>query len=96
MFQGTVSRLSFNTQATASEIQGNVDVVLLTGTEDIDTIVPRVSGVGAQLIHLIATGGAVALTTDGNISAAETIPDEKCIALVYHPSTGKWYPQSAA
>lgn len=97
MFQGTVSRQSVSVQASStSGVVANTDVIELTGSTQIETITPRVAGVGSQVVWLVPTAGAVALGTSGNIAAAETCPQNKATPLVYLQSTEKWYPISAA
>lgn len=96
MFQGTVSRLSVKAITSAAEISADADVLVLSGTTEITDILPRVSGVGSQMVWLVPTGGAISLAASGNIAAAETAPDLKATPLIYVQSTGKWYPVSAA
>lgn len=96
MFPGSVSKLSQKSYASAATIQGDADVIVLSGNTQIETIKPYTSGVGSQLIWLIPTASAINLGVAGNIAAAETCPQNKATCLVYVQSTSKWYPVSAA
>lgn len=97
MFQGTVSRLSVSEQASSTAgVVAKTDVIVLSGTTQIETITPKTAAIGSQVVWLVPTGGAVVLGTSGNIAAAETCPQDKATPLVWVQSTGKWYAISAA
>ena len=91
MFPGTTSKCSESVLASATTIFPKTDIVRLTGTTAIATIVPPYAGFSGILI-LVPTGGNVATTTAGNISAVVTMVDEQSCVLVYSKTAEKWYP----
>lgn len=98
MYPGVTTRLTFNTQASATTIQGDKDLVKLTGTTQVETINPKsLNKAGmAQLLYLLPLSGSVALGTAGNIAVAQTMIISKVTVLVWDPTTGKWYPHALA
>jgi hypothetical protein len=98
MYPGFTTRLSYNTQASATTIQGNADLIKLTGTTAVATIVPKLPSptVQAQLLFLLPLDGTVASTTAGNIAVVQSLIINKVAVLVYDPVTAKWYPHALA
>ena len=98
MFPGLTTRLSFGTKAAATSIDADKDVIALTGTTAIATIIPKVANRAgmAQLLFLIPTGGAVATTTAGNIAVVQSMGNNLVTCLVWHPTLAKWYPHALA
>lgn len=98
MFPGITTRLSAKTKASATSIDGDADIIALTGTTAIATIIPKVPNKAnqGQVIGLIPTGGAVATTTAGNIAVVQSMANNQLTLLYYHPTLNKWYPHALA
>lgn len=92
MIPGTTTKLSEKIEASASTIQVDKDMILLTGTTAITTLVPHFGGGFSGIVILVPTGGDVATLTTGNISLAVTMPDMRSTVLVYSKVNNKWYP----
>jgi hypothetical protein len=92
MFPGLTTKLSEETVASAASINVKADIVKLTGTTAIATIIPNFGGGFSGIIVVVPTGGAVATLTTGNISLAVTMPDERATVLVYSKENNLWYP----
>jgi hypothetical protein len=92
MIPGRIARLSEETQASATSI-GPVksDVVLVTGSTQIDTIIPFAGGrVWGQEIKLIPTDGSVVLGTGGNILVGITAVINRAVYMNWVVSLQKW------
>ena len=92
MIPGFTTKLTEETLASAATISPTKDLVRLTGTTSIATIVPHFGGGFSGVLFLVPTGGNVATLTTGNISAAVTMVDERITVLVYSKATDTWYP----
>lgn len=90
MIPGTTSKMSESTVASDTSIIAATDVVLLTGTTQVETIQPRTGGFG-QFLVLIPTAGSVVLGTSGNILIGITAVINRAVFMTYVKSTGKWY-----
>jgi hypothetical protein len=91
-FPGTVGRLSQVVVATTTTIDANADVLIVTGTNDIVNITPRVSGVGCQLVWIIPVSGEVDITAAGNVAVAVTCATDVAQPLIYTPYDSSWHP----
>jgi len=94
MIPGRIARLSEETQASAATI-GPVksDIVLVTGTTQVDTITPFAGGkIWGQMIILIPTAGSVVLSTSGNILIGITAVINRGVVMTFVPSLAKWSP----
>jgi len=92
MIPGRVARLSEETQASAATI-GPVksDIVKVTGTTQVDTIVPFAGGrVWGQMIIFIPTDGSVILSTAGNILVGITAVINRAVYMTWVVSLQKW------
>lgn len=98
MFPGLTTRLSSKTKASATSIDGDADLIILTGTTAIATIIPKSMNKNgqAQLLFLVPVDGAVATTTAGNIVAVQSMLQNRVSVFVWAPSTQKWYPHALA
>lgn len=90
MIPGTVSKVSEQTVASAATITAKADVVKVTGTTTINTIIPGLGTAVGQLLILIPTDGAVTLGTSGNILVGLATSQNRACFLVYVKSLGKW------
>ena len=94
-FPGQISKLSERIVASAASIDANADVLIVTGTAAIATLVPKTPGVGNQSVILIPLAAATLVAT-GNISVAVALVVNRAQSLVYSRSQNKWYPGIAA
>jgi hypothetical protein len=92
MFTGLVSKFSEETLASAATITPTKDLVNVTGTTTIDTIVPPKNGGFSGFVVIVPTAGTVATSTSGNIMVAVSMPINRPTLLVYSKSANKWYP----
>lgn len=91
MIPGTTSKLSESTLASAATISPKTDVVLVTGTTAINTIVPSFGGGFGGLLVLIPTNAAgVTLGTSGNILVGIAAAQNRAVWLNFVRSLGKW------
>lgn len=90
MIPGSVSKLSESTVASAASISVKTDIVLVTGTTQINTIIPGLGTGNCQFLVLIPTAGSVILGTSGNILVGITAVINRAVFLVYVRSLDKW------
>jgi len=96
MFQGAVSKRSEKKIAAAAVIDANADVLVLTGAVGVVTINPKVLGIAAQTVVLVAFDSTIALANTGNIATAATLTVGRTTTLTYTRATGKWHAELAA
>jgi hypothetical protein len=94
-FPGQISKLSERIVASAASVDANADVLIVTGTAAIATIVPKTPGVGNQMVILVPLAAATLVAT-GNIAVAVALVVNRAQTLVYSRSQNKWYPGIAA
>lgn len=90
MIPGSVSKLTESTVASAASVTAKTDVVKLTGTTQVNTIVPGLGTAQGQFLVLVPADGSVVLGTTGNISVGITAVINRAVFLVYVKSLGKW------
>lgn len=91
MIPGTTSKLSESTVASAATISAKTDIVLVTGTTAISTILPNFGGGFGGLLILIPTNAAgVTLGTSGNILVGIAAAQNRSVFMVFVKSLGKW------
>lgn len=91
MIPGSVSKLVESVVASAASISVKSDLVKVTGTTQINTIVPGLGTMQPQFLVLVPVDGAVVLGTSGNISVGITAAVNRAVFLVYLKSTSKWH-----
>lgn len=90
MIPGTTSKTSETTVASATSITAKSDVVLVTGTTTVQTIIPNFGGGFGGFLILIPTAGTVILGTSGNILVGISAVINRAVFMVYVRSLGKW------
>jgi hypothetical protein len=91
MIPGTTSKLSESTVASAATISAKTDIVKVTGTVAINTILPNFGGGFSGLLILVPTDPAgVTLGTTGNINVGIAAAQNRAVFLVFVRSLGKW------
>lgn len=91
MLPGTTTRLSESTVASAATIVPLSDLVNLTGSTAIATIIPPFAGFSGIMI-LVPKDGTLGLLTTGNISIAVTMAQNRATVLVYSAANNVWAP----
>lgn len=90
MIPGTTSKLSESTVASAASISAKTDIVKVTGSTQINTILPNFGGGFSGLLILIPVDGAVTLGTSGNINVGLAAVINRAVWMVFVRSLGKW------
>jgi hypothetical protein len=90
MIPGTVSRLTESTIASAATITVKTDVVKVTGSTAVNTILPGLGTAQSQFLILIPVTGALTLGTSGNILVGLAAAVNRAVYMTYIRSLGKW------
>jgi hypothetical protein len=90
MIPGTTSKLSESTVASAASISAKTDIVKVTGSTTINTILPNFGGGFSGLLILIPVDGAITLGTSGNINVGLAAVINRAVWMVFVRSLGKW------
>lgn len=92
MIPGTMSKLTESVVASAASITVKTDVVRVTGSTQINTILsPLQDSPGGTMVILIPTAGSIVLGTSGNILVGITMAQNRAVWLVWNKGAGKWY-----
>ena len=91
MLAGITSKASEQTLASAATIVPSADIVKLTGSTAVATIVPPFGGSGGHIV-LVPLDGTLGLLTTGNIAIAVTMAQSRATVLMYSASANVWYP----
>lgn len=93
MIPGFQSKTTESTVASATSITVKSDLVRLTGSTQVDTILSPLllSGQGGVVIFLVAVDGAITLGTGGNILVGQSLAQNRLYMLVYSNTVDKWY-----
>jgi len=92
MFPGLTTKLSEETLASAASISPKADLVKLTGSTDVATIIPQYGGGFSGAVVLVPVDGTLGLLTTGNIAVAVTMAQNRATLLVYSKTDDKFYP----
>lgn len=90
MIPGTTSKLSQSTVASAATIPAKTDIVLVTGSTQVNTIQPNFGGGFGGFLVLIPTDGTITLGTSGNILVGIAAAQNRAVFMIYVRSLGKW------
>jgi len=90
MIPGTVSKMSEGAMPSAATIYPMSDIVKLTGTTQVNNVMPALGVAQCQFLVLIPVDGAIVLGTSGNILVGGTMPQNKVTTLIFVRSLGKW------
>lgn len=92
MIPGSPSRTTEENVASADVINVRTDLVRLTGSTTINTILSNLFlNKGGVVIGLVAVDGAITLGTSGNILVGQNLAQNRLYFLMYSAVTGKWY-----
>lgn len=92
MLPGTTTKLSEVVVASTTSIDAKADMLLVSGTVSIATIVPHFGGGFSGIVIIVPTDGALPLLTTGNIAVAVTCAQNRATPLVYSKLNDTWYP----
>ena len=92
MFPGLTTKISEEVLASAASISPTKDMILLSGSTAIATIVPHFGGGFSGILILVPTAGTLGLLTTGNIGVAVTMPQNRATVLTYSKLNNTWYP----
>jgi hypothetical protein len=95
MIPGSVSKLSEATVASASTITAKADIVHVTGSTIINTIIPGLGTAVSQFLVLQSAVG-ISLGTSGNILQGIAIAQNRPVFLVWSKTLQKWLINSGA
>lgn len=90
MIPGQQSKLSDSVVASADVITVKSDMVRVTGSTAINTILSPLQGSGMMVI-LIPVDGSITIGTSGNILIGITSVINRAVWLVWNKTTAKWY-----
>lgn len=91
MIPGTQSKMSESTVASAAAIDAKTDIVVVTGSTQINTIRANFGGGGfSGFCVLIPVNGPITLGTSGNIAVGLIAAVNRAVWLTYVRSLGKW------
>lgn len=91
MLPGLSTKLSESTLASAATINPKTDIVNLTGSTQVDTIVPPLSGGrNGSILYVIPKDGNLVFGTGGNILVGATVAQNRVCTLVYSEQNAKW------
>jgi hypothetical protein len=96
MFPGLTTKVSEEKVASAATVSPKTDVLLVTGTTAIATIIPAFGGGFSGVLFIVPVDGTVGLLTTGNVAVAVTMPQNKVSTLIYSKMNEKWYPAISA
>jgi hypothetical protein len=90
MIPGSQSKMSESVVASADSIFAKSDIVRVTGSTTINTILSPLMG-SPMMVVLIPTDGAVTLGTAGNILVGIAMAQNRAVWLVWSKAVAKWY-----
>ena len=90
---GSLQELQAPTIASATSISPTTFLTFLTGTTQVATVVPPVTG-WCMLMFVFTNGSPGALLTSGNIKSAYTPIQNRPFFMVYDPTSAKWWVMS--
>ncbi len=94
MIPGSVSKLSESTVASAATIFAKTDIVNVTGSTQVNTIIPGLGTAVSQFLVLNPVSGALTLGTTGNIAVGVALVQNRPSILVWSKSAQKWLIES--
>jgi len=90
MIPGSVSKLTETTVGSASTIYAKSDIVKVTGSTQVNNIIPGLGLSQSQFLILVPVDGAVTLGTSGNIAVGIAAAQNRAVFMVYVRSLSKW------
>jgi hypothetical protein len=94
MIPGSISKCSEQTIASAATITAKADLVNVTGSTQINTIIPGLGTAVSQFCILNPVSGALTLGTSGNIAVGVALVQNRPSMLVWSKAAQKWLIES--
>jgi hypothetical protein len=91
MIPGSVSKMTESTLASAPTISPKTDIVKITGSTQINQIIPALGTSQSQFLVLLPVNGSITLGTSGNIAVGITAAQFRAVFLVFVRSQGSWF-----
>ena len=76
--------------ASATSITAKSDIVKVTGSTAIQTILPGLGTAQSQFLILVPVDGAITLGTSGNINVGIAAAQNRAVFMVYVRTLAKW------
>jgi hypothetical protein len=92
MIPGITTKLSERPVTAAASLDANVDLLRVTGTTSLATLVAHAGGGFSQVLFVVPLTGNTATLTTGNIAKAVTMVSNQVTVFVYSKLAGVWYP----
>ncbi len=92
MIPGLTTRLSESQLVTATTISPKSDVVFVSGTTAVATIIPPFEGFSGMIFIVATDAAGFATTTAGNIALVVSLTTSKATAFIYSKKNALWYP----
>lgn len=92
MIPGLTTRLSEGQLVTATTISPKSDVVFVSGTTAVATIIPPFEGFSGMIFIVATDAAGFATTTAGNIQLVVSLTTNVATAFIYSKKNAKWYP----
>lgn len=94
MIPGSVSKLSESTIASAATITAKTDIVNVTGSTQVNNIIPGLGTQVSQFCVLNPVSGALTLGASGNIAVGVALVQNRPAMLVWSKAAQKWLIES--
>ena len=92
MIPGLTTKVSESQLVAAATITPLTDVVYITGTTALKTIVPPFGGFSGILVVVAQAGAGLSTLTTGNIALAVNMTTNVPVLFVWSLLNSKWYP----
>lgn len=94
MIPGSISKMSEQTIPSAASITAKADIVNVTGSTQINTIIPGLGTGFSQFLVLNPRDGAITLGTSGNIAVGVALVQNRPCMMVWSKAAQKWLIES--
>lgn len=94
MIPGSISKMTEATVASAATVYAKTDIMHVTGSTQINTIIPGLGTAQGQFLVLNPVSGALTLGTSGNIAVGVALVQNRPAILVYSKTAQKWLIES--
>lgn len=89
------SRVREESVASAATIVVKADLIRLTGTTQVDTILaPQNVGRDGVLIFLYTNGAGLTVSAAGNVAVSQALTTNRLYAYIFSTLAGKWIPHA--
>lgn len=92
MIPGLTSKISESNIVAAATIRPLTDLIFVSGTTALATIIPPYSGFSGILLVVATDEAGLATVTTGNIQLVVTMTTNQVNVFVFSKANNKWYP----